>query len=53
MYLLAYYLGSSAFGALIGLAYQFRGWPSAATAIAVLFVLGAVSVAGIGAPDRD
>lgn len=53
MYLLAYYLGSSAFGALIGLAYQFRGWPSAATAIAVLFVLGAVSVAGIGAPDRN
>jgi hypothetical protein len=38
---------------LIGLAYQFRGWPSAAAAIAVLFGLGAVSVAGIGSADRD
>ena len=38
MYLLSYYLGSSAFGALIGLAYQYDGWPAAAAAIAVLFV---------------
>lgn len=44
MYLLAYYLGSSAFGALIGLAYQAAGWPAAASAIAVLFVLGALTV---------
>jgi len=44
MYLLAYYLGSSAFGALIGLAYQAAGWPAAATAVAVLFVLGALTV---------
>ena len=34
MYLLAYYLGSSAFGALIGLAYQYDGWPAAAASIA-------------------
>ena len=33
MYLLAYYLGSSAFGALIGLAYQYDGWPAAAASI--------------------
>jgi YNFM family putative membrane transporter len=47
MYLLAYYLGSSTFGALIGLAYQYDGWPAAASAIAVLFVLGALTVAGV------
>jgi MFS transporter, YNFM family, putative membrane transport protein len=46
-YLLGYYLGSSAFGALIGLAYQYDGWPAAAAGIAVLFLLGAVSVAGV------
>ena len=51
MYLLAYYLGSSAFGALIGLAYQYDGWPSTAAAIGVLFGLGGVSVAGIGSSD--
>ena len=44
MYLLSYYLGSSAFGALIGFAYQYDGWPATAAAIAVLFVLGAVAV---------
>ena len=32
MYLLAYYLGSSTFGALVGLAYQYGGWPAAAAA---------------------
>jgi YNFM family putative membrane transporter len=47
LYLLAYYLGSSAFGALIGLAYQYDGWPAAAAAIAVLFLLGAVAVGGV------
>ena len=47
MYLLCYYLGSSAFGALIGLAYQYDGWTTAAAGIAVLFVLGAISVAGV------
>jgi YNFM family putative membrane transporter len=47
MYLLAYYLGSSTFGALIGLAFQHGGWPAAAGAIATLFVLGAISVAGV------
>jgi len=50
MYLLAYYLGSSAFGALIGLAYQAAGWTAAAGAIAVLFALGALSVAGVRPP---
>ena len=44
MYLLSYYLGSSAFGALIGFAYQYDGWPATAAAIALLFVLGAVAV---------
>lgn len=47
MYLLAYYLGSSAFGALIGFAYQYDGWPAAAASIGVLFGLGAVTVLGI------
>jgi YNFM family putative membrane transporter len=51
MYLLAYYLGSSAFGALIGLAFQSGGWPAAAASIGALFVLGAVTVAGVPAPD--
>ena len=50
MYLLGYYLGSSAFGALIGLAYQYDGWPAAAGGIALLFVVGAVSVAGVRPP---
>ena len=52
MYLLAYYLGSSTFGALIGLAYQYDGWPAAAGAIALLFVLGAVTVAGVRPPGH-
>jgi YNFM family putative membrane transporter len=47
MYLLAYYLGSSTFGALIGLAYQYDGWPAAAAAIGTLFAAGAISVAGV------
>jgi hypothetical protein len=47
MYLLSYYLGSSAFGALIGFAYQYDGWPAVAGAIATLFVVGAACVAGI------
>jgi YNFM family putative membrane transporter len=47
MYLLAYYLGSSAFGALIGFAYQYDGWPAAAASIGLLFALGAVTVLGI------
>src|SRR4029079_8428187 len=47
MYLLAYYLGSSAFGALIGLAYQYDGWPAAAAGIAVPFLLGALRGAGV------
>ncbi len=50
MYLLAYYLGSSTFGALIGLAYQYDGWPAAAAAIGLLFVLGGVTVAGVRDP---
>jgi YNFM family putative membrane transporter len=50
MYLLAYYLGSSAFGALIGLAYQYDGWPAAAGAIALLFVLGGLTVLSIRRP---
>ncbi len=51
MYLLAYYLGSSAFGALIGLAYQYDGWPAVAASIAVLFVLAGLAVVGMG-PGR-
>jgi MFS transporter, YNFM family, putative membrane transport protein len=45
MYLLAYYLGSSTFGALIGLAYQYGGWPAAATGIGALFVVGGLAIA--------
>jgi len=47
MYLLCYYLGSSAFGALIGLGYQHGGWPAAAAAIGALFLVGGLSVAGV------
>ncbi len=50
LYLLAYYLGSSAFGALIGLAYQTGGWPATAGSVAALFLLGAAALAGV--PDR-
>ena len=53
MYLLAYYLGSSAFGALVGLAYEAGGWPGAATGIGVLFVLGAVAVSGVVAVEES
>jgi MFS transporter, YNFM family, putative membrane transport protein len=52
MYLLAYYLGSSTFGALIGLAYQGAGWPAAAAAIGTLFVLGAWTVLGVPVERR-
>jgi YNFM family putative membrane transporter len=51
MYLLCYYLGSSAFGALIGLAYQYAGWPATTAAIGLLFALGAVTVAGMPRGD--
>ena len=43
MYLLAYYLGSSAFGALVGLGYQAWGWPGVAGSVATLFGLGVVA----------
>lgn len=42
LYLLAYYLGSSLLGTLIGPAFQYAGWPAAASGIALLFVLAAV-----------
>ncbi len=45
MYLMAYYAGSSTFGAVIGLAYQAGRWPATAGAIALLFVLAALCVA--------
>ena len=51
MYLLCYYLGSSAFGALIGLAYQYAGWPAVTASIAALFVLAGLAVVGMG-PGR-
>jgi hypothetical protein len=41
MYLMSYYAGSSAFGALIGLAFQGGGWSAAAGSIAALYVVGA------------
>jgi MFS transporter, YNFM family, putative membrane transport protein len=47
MYLLAYYAGSSAFGALIGLPYQAGGWSVVTAAIAALFVVGMLVVAGV------
>jgi MFS transporter, YNFM family, putative membrane transport protein len=53
LYLLAYYLGSSAFGALTGLAYQRGGWPATAAAIGALFLLGAVAVAGVRPVTAD
>jgi MFS transporter, YNFM family, putative membrane transport protein len=53
LYLLAYYLGSSAFGALTGLAYQRGGWPATAAAIGALFLLGAVAVAGVRPASAD
>jgi MFS transporter, YNFM family, putative membrane transport protein len=51
-YLLSYYLGSSAFGALIGFAYQYDGWPATALAIAVLFVAGGIAVASVRTVPR-
>ena len=51
LYLLAYYLGSSTFGAVIGLAYQYDGWRAVTAAVALLFLLGAVTVSGVGPPD--
>ena len=53
MYLLAYYLGSSAFGALVGLAYQAWGWPGVAGSVAALFALGAVAVLGVRPSARS
>jgi len=50
MYLLAYYLGSSAFGALVGLAYQAVGWTGVAGSVAALYALGAVAVLGVRPP---
>ena len=51
MYLMAYYAGSSAFGALIGLPYQAGGWPAVTAAIAALFLVGALVVAGLRPGD--
>ena len=53
MYLLAYYLGSSAFGALVGLAYQAWGWPGVAGSVATLFGLGVVAVLGVRPAARS
>ena len=50
LYLLSYYLGSSAFGALIGLGFQAGGWLVAAGSIAVLYVVGAIVVPTTPAP---
>jgi len=47
MYLLAYYLGSSAFGALVGLAFQGFGWPGVAASVAVLDVVAAITLLSI------
>jgi YNFM family putative membrane transporter len=52
MYLLAYYLGSSAFGALVGLAYQASGWPGVAGSVATLFCLGVAAVLGVRPAGR-
>ncbi|MGZ4493117.1 MAG: MFS transporter [Nocardioides sp.] len=52
MYLMAYYLGSSAFGALIGLAFQHGGWRWAAASIGGLYVVAAVIVATLRPPRR-
>jgi MFS transporter, YNFM family, putative membrane transport protein len=49
-YLMSYYLGSSAFGALIGFAYQHAGWGGTASAIAVLYLLAACCAVGIRGP---
>jgi MFS transporter, YNFM family, putative membrane transport protein len=46
MYLLAYYAGSSTFGALIGLPYQAGGWAAVSAAVAGLFLLGAIVMPG-------
>jgi MFS transporter, YNFM family, putative membrane transport protein len=46
MYLLAYYAGSSTFGALIGLPYEAGGWLAVSAAVAGLFLLGAIVMPG-------
>jgi YNFM family putative membrane transporter len=53
MYLLAYYLGSSAFGALVGLGYQAWGWPGVAGSVGTLFGLGVVAVLGVRPAPRS
>lgn len=47
MYLMAYYIGSSALGASIGLAYQHAGWGATAAVIAALFIGSAWCVSEI------
>jgi YNFM family putative membrane transporter len=53
LYLTAYYLGSCVLGALAGLVFEDAGWTGCAIAIAVLFVLGIVSVATIRTSAAD
>ena len=47
LYLMAYYLGSSAVGAGAGVAYQHGGWLMLAAVVAVLFILGLIAAAGV------
>lgn len=47
LYLMSYYIGSSAGGALIGLAYSAGGWPLTAGCVATLLIAGLVVAAGV------
>jgi YNFM family putative membrane transporter len=53
LYLMAYYLGSSAFGALVGMAFERGGWPATAGSVAALFVLAGVCAAGVPATSSE
>lgn len=52
LYLMAYYLGSSLGGSLIGFAWSGGGWPLTAAVVAALFVLAGVVAFGVRADDR-
>lgn len=47
LYLMAYYLGSSLGGSLIGFAWSGGGWPLTAAVVAALFVLAGVVAFGV------
>lgn len=52
LYPMAYYLGSSLGGSLIGFAWSNGSWPLTASVVATLFVLAGVVALGVQAETR-